>query len=156
MTIDFSGLLITIDVPKRFSGHTIVRRDGGKLGNWFSKKFSSTLKQVQLEDPRFEQRYEVYSTDQVEARYLLTNTFMERLVALEELFAAANGGRCAIQCAFKDGKLLFTIPTAKEWFATGSIFKPANFIGEINLILQQMDQLFAIIDVLQLDDATGL
>lgn len=155
-SIDFSGLLITIDVPKRFSGHTTVRRDYGKVGNWFGKQFSSTLKPVKLEDPRFEKRYEVYSSDQVEARYLLTNTFMERLVELEDLYAASNGGRCNIQCAFKDGKLLFTIPTTKEWFSTGSIFKPATFIGDINLILKQMDQLFSIVDVLQLDDRTGL
>jgi len=44
----------------------------------------------------------------------------------------------------------------KEWFSTGSIFKPATFIADINLILKQMDQLFAIVDVLQLDDRTGL
>ena len=143
-------------MPKRFSGHTVVRRDAGKLGNWFGKTFAGGLKPVKLEDPRFEKRYEVYGSDQVEARYLLSTSFMERLVELEDLFAASNGGYCDIQCAFKDGKLLFAIPTMKEWFATGSVFKPANFTDEINAILKEMDQLFAIIDVLKLDDRTGL
>jgi hypothetical protein len=152
----FKGLVIQLSVPKRFSGHTVVKRDAGSVGNWFGKQFG-TLPSVKLEDPRFEQRYEVYGSDQVEARYLLTTTFMERLVTLEELFVAHAGGRsCAIQCAFKDGKLLLAIPTANEWFSTGSIFKRASFIPEINLILKEMDQLFAIIDVLKLDDRTGL
>lgn len=153
---DFRGLIITINVPKRFTGHTTVRRDRGNLGNWFGKQFAGSLAPVKLEDPRFEARYEVYGTDQVEARYLLTTTFMERLIALEELFISHAGGNCDIQCAFKDGKLLLTIPTLKPWFTTGSIFKPANFIPEINLILKEMEQLFAIVDVLQLDDRTGL
>ena len=155
-TTHFEGVIITIDVPKRFAGHTVVKRDAGKVGNWFSKQFKGELKPITLEDPRFEKRYEVFGTDQVEGRYLLNPAFMERLVELEDLFAADNHGRCDIQCAFKDGKLLFTIPTSKNWFSTGSIFKPANFIGEINAILKEMDQLFAIIDVLKLDDRTGL
>lgn len=155
-TVHFEGLVITIEVPKRFSGHTVVKRDRGSVGNWFGKTFAGGLSVVKLEDPRFEERYEVYGTDQIEARYLLNPAFMERLVALEDLFAAHQGNRCNIQCAFKDAKLLFAIPSTKEWFATGSIFKPANFIGEINAILKEMDQLFAIIDVLKLDDKTGL
>lgn len=154
--VHFKGLVVQLHVPKRFGGHTTVKRDAGSVGNWFGKQFSGELKPVKLEDPRFEKRYEVYGSDQVEARYLLSPSFMERLVELEDLFAAHNGGRCDIKCAFKDGKLLFAIPTTKEWFSTGSIFKPANFIGEINLILKEMDQLFAIIDILKLDDRTGL
>lgn len=156
-TIDYRGILIELSVPKRFSGHTTVRRDHGKVGNWFGKKFSTDLQPVRLEDPRFEKRYEVYSSDQVEARYLLTNSFMERLVELEDLMIAHSSlGTCDIQCAFRDGRLLMMLPMADEWFSTGSIFKPATFIGDINLILKQMDQLFGIIDLLQLDDRSGL
>ena len=157
VTEKFRGLLITLEVPKRFTGHTIVKRDHGGLANWFGKTFAQRgMQQIALEDPRFENRYQVYSTDQIEARYLLSPSFMERLVHLEELFTSHQMDRCNLQCAFKDGKLLFTIPAKREWFSTGSIFRPANFIKEINLILQEMDQLFAIVDVLQLDDKTGL
>jgi hypothetical protein len=155
-TVHFEGLVITLEVPKRFTGHTVIKRDKGSVGNWFGKTFAGGLTPVKLEDPRFEERYEVYGTDQIEARYLLNPAFMERLIELEDLFAQHQSGNCSIQCAFKDGKLLFAIPTTKEWFATGSIFKPANFIDEINQILKEMDQLFAIIDVLKLDDRTGL
>lgn len=153
---NFRGLVITLDVPKRFTGHTVVKRDKGAVGNWFGKQFSSALAPVKLEDPRFEHRYEVYGTDQIDARYLLNPAFMERLVELEDLFAQHQGGRCNIQCAFKDAKLQFVIPSNKQWFSTGSIFAPANFIDEINQILKEMDQLFAIIDVLKLDDRSGL
>ena len=79
---------------KSFNGKTIVRKDIGLIGNWFRKTFTS-LENVKLEDPTFEKRFEVFSDDQIEARYLLTVTFMERLTQLAETF----GGK-TIQCCF--------------------------------------------------------
>jgi hypothetical protein len=38
---------------------------------------------VRLEDPRFEERYQVYSSDQIGARALLTPAVMERLMELD-------------------------------------------------------------------------
>lgn len=150
----FSGLLVMLDVPKNFTGHTVVRRDMGRLGNALH---SLSMPRVHLEDPRFEARYEVFGTDQIQARYLLTTSFMERVMALEDLMASHSIlGRCAIQCAFLDGKMLLTLPTDAEWFKAGSIFKPVTFVDDINLILQQMDQLFAMVTVLKLDEHTGL
>lgn len=35
---------------------------------------------VRLEDPEFEKIFVVYSSDEVEARYILSTSFMERLV----------------------------------------------------------------------------
>lgn len=155
--VHFKGVIVELQVPKRFHGRTAIRRDRGTMGNWFGKQFAGKgLSPVRLEDPRFEERYEVYGTDQVEARYLLSPSFMERLMELEELFAQENGGRCDIQCAFHAGKLLVMLPSQKDRFCTGSVFKPVDFVPEINQVLQEMDQLFAIIDVLKLDDRTGL
>ena len=37
------------------------------------------LQDVKLEDISFDKRFNVYTKDQVEARYLTTPTFMERL-----------------------------------------------------------------------------
>jgi hypothetical protein len=40
---------------------------------------------VKLESVEFENKFVVYSNDQVEARYILTPSFMERLVKLQDL-----------------------------------------------------------------------
>ncbi len=90
-------MFILLDMNKNFSGKTIVKRDTGIIGNWFTKKFrrkldsyasrSKLLKSVKLEDPIFEKKFEVYSSDQVEARYLLTTSFMERILELSNLFS---------------------------------------------------------------------
>lgn len=153
----FRGMVVEVQVPKRFSGHTVVQRDRGKLGNALghgSKK--QGLERVTLEDPRFEARFEVYGSDQVEARYLLSPSFMERLVALEDFFVQHYDKKCRLRCAFKTGVLQIVAATKYDRFQPGNIYRPVDFRHDINRVLREMDQLFAIIDVLQLDDRTGL
>ena len=48
------------------------------------------LKEVILEDPEFKNIWAVHSDDQVEARYLLTVTFMERLKELNTFISQFN------------------------------------------------------------------
>ncbi len=147
----FQGLLIVLTMNKNFSGRTIIKRDVGKVLNWFTDTFDRKLESVRLEDPRFERKFEVYSSDQVEARYLLTPTFMERLMELRAVFHKAP-----IQGSFFDDKLLLTIKTGQDRFETASIFRPATFVREINTILKEMPAIFRIIEVLKLDQRTGL
>lgn len=72
----FKGLFFAADFNKHFRGRTLVR--AGKAGV-FSGLFGSLVK---LEDPRFNQQFRVFSSDQIEARYLLTPRLMERLMEL--------------------------------------------------------------------------
>lgn len=141
----FKGVLITLSMNKRFKGKTVVRKDSGIIGNWFKKKFSS-LKNVKLEDPNFEKMFEVYSDDQVESRYLLTVTFMERLKELAETF----GGK-SIQCCFYNKELFMMIPIKKDMFEPGSIFEPEDFIDDSKNLLKELNLIFNIIDQLKLN-----
>lgn len=146
----FRGLFVLLSMNKRFSGKTIIRRDTGAIANWLSDKFSN-LETVKLEDPIFEKQFECYSSDQVEARYLLTTSFMQRLLELSQLFGTGN-----IQCSFYENRLLLMLSSKENRFEVSSIFKPATFVDDINTILQQMHVLFRIIDVLKLDQKIGL
>ena len=80
----FNGLLAELRLPGRFAGLTVVAKDGGVFGNTFREFVrTSGLERVRLEDPRFEDRYQVYSTDQIAARALLTPAVMDRLMELD-------------------------------------------------------------------------
>ena len=72
--------------------------DAGALN--FFKKLGQMGKtqRVKLEGPVFEKAFEVYSTDQVEARFILTPDFMERLIGLERTFKGRQ-----VRCAFSGG-----------------------------------------------------
>ncbi len=145
----FKGLFITLEAPKKFKGKTIVRKDHGIM-NWATNAFNKR-ERVKLEDPVFEKQFQVFADDQVEARYLLTTSFMDRLLKLVTLFESKG-----LQCSFYDSCLLLMIPTEKDYFKGSSIFKPATFVEEINIVLQEMKNLFDIIDILKLNEKTGL
>lgn len=148
-TTVFQGLIVLLDVGKRFTGITVIRRDAGTMGNWFTSRdgYGET---VRLEDPVFEERYEVYSSDQVQARYLLTTSFMERLMQLEQLFDSK------LTASFSNQKLLIMLPSTKRWFEPSSMLRPATFIEDAAMVLEQMRLLFQIVTILKLDDTTRL
>ena len=146
----FKGLFILLSMNKNFSGKTIVVRDAGNIFNWVASKFR-LMEKVALEDPVFEKKFEVYSTDQVEARYLLTTSFMERLLEL-----SASFGDSGLQCSFYDDRLLLMIASKKDHFEIASIFQPSVFTDDINTILREMSMIFRIIDDLKLHQRTGL
>ena len=145
----FKGLIIELSSHKAFRGHTVVVKTRGGLVNFLSDSFKG-LDRVKLEDPIFEKQFDVFATDQIEARYMLTVSFMERLQEL----SASFGNK--IQCAFYRNKLLIMLGSKEDRFEMASIFKAATFEYEFSQINKEMKQLFAIVDILQLEQSTGL
>ncbi len=144
----FKGLVIVIGFPKSFKGKTVLKRDKGRFANWIDA--ISDLERIELEDPEFESIFEVYSSDQVEARFLLTTAFMERLLSLAGL---RTGGKAkpSVQCEFYKSELVIMIPSTKDLFEPQSIDKSALDHDDIHMFLQQMDEVFQLIDVLKLE-----
>lgn len=148
----FKGLCVYLGMNKEFSSHTVVVRDKTALGNFFEDRLNC-LENVKLEDPRFEGKFEIYSTDQIEARYLLTPSFMERLMELDGLLGI-NG----LQASLYQGKLLLMIPGGLfyTFLDAHSFAQPATFYEEIQKIFIEMRTIFGVIDTLKLNERTGL
>ena len=147
----FDGVVISLSVKKSFEGQTIVLRDRGRFRNFLKSKFVTSLEKAGLEDPKFEKIFEVFTNDQVEARYLLTTSFMERLLELNDVFEGKG-----VQCSFYQDTLLIMIPSEKDFFEAGSIFKREDFIDDAKALLKEMNLIFSVIDILKLDQDTGL
>ena len=96
----FGGVLASFRLARPRAGLTIVTRDRGILGNLLTHA-GSAIERLPLEDPTFEGVFEVYGTDQVGGRVILTTTMLERLQALDQL-AHAHG----FACAFREDHLL--------------------------------------------------
>jgi hypothetical protein len=99
----FSGVLASFRLSRPRSGLTIVTRDRGFVGNLLLGA-GSAVERLPLEDPTFEGVFEVYGTDQVGGRVVLTTTMLERLKALDQI-AHAHG----FACAFRDQYLLVAL-----------------------------------------------
>ena len=134
----FRGQLIKIAFPKQFLGLTIVRRDAGMFN--FLERWSSSLDRVGLNDSRMEKAFEVYSNDQVEARYLLHPVFMERLLELETRFKGKN-----LRCAFVEGNLLIVVEGGDK-FEIGSMFSPLADASRVRTIVDDLSEILRLID----------
>ncbi|MGJ8564227.1 MAG: DUF3137 domain-containing protein [Alphaproteobacteria bacterium] len=132
----FRGSLMAIDFHQKFLGKTVVLRDKG----FFNAKTKHGLKRVGLVDPVFEKIFEAYSTDQVESRYLLTPTFMQRLVDIETSIDGKN-----IRFAFLDGLLLAAVETSNR-FESGSMFSPLVDTARTQKILDEVGAVYNLVD----------
>lgn len=110
----FKGLFFHADFNKDFKARTYIAPDGAEklLGKFAHnlQKLSNKGDLVKLENQEFEKMFKVHSTDQIEARYILTPTIMEALVNLRKqinrsMHLSFIGNR--VFCAISFNKNLF-------------------------------------------------
>ena len=69
------------------------------------------LRHTTLEDVVFEKNFDVFTDNEVEARYLITPSFMQRLNSIKKIFLAG-----AIECAFYKDELIIALHTSRDLF----------------------------------------
>jgi hypothetical protein len=153
-TTVFEGLCLAFSMNKRFKGKTIALAD---RAGWLkrNKKKVGDMERVELEDPDFEKKFEVYGTDQIEARYLLTTAFMDRVLNLSTFLSEMGAGN-SMEFEFWDKNLFIMIPSSSDFFEPGTVFEPALQIADIRKFLKEMSLIFGIVDALKLNLDIGL
>lgn len=146
----FQGLLLNYRFPKPFTARTLVLPGRSWLGNRIAGFRHG--ERVRLEDPRFERIYEVFSDDQVEARYLLTPGFMERLTDLADHLGASG----ALSFAFEAQNLLIAFHSKQKHFEGGSLFTPLETPERAKALLQELKLIYELIERLKLTDRSHL
>jgi hypothetical protein len=137
----FKGLFMHADFNKEFTGTTYVLPDTAeRLFGHFGQsiqKLSSRGELVKLENPEFEERFVVYGSDQIEARYILTPTMMEAMVNFSNQF---------------NNSVYFSFVGSRVFCAmsfTSDLFEPNIFRSGVNFNdIQEMYNLFGIIETL--------
>lgn len=112
---------------------------------FFSNKKTKAKKmqQVTLEDVVFDKHWKVQSTDQIEARYILTPALMERMLEIKRLFHGK-----AIEFSFWNNKCLIAVHTTKDMFETTSLFTPALSYHKVQEVISQFYSIFSTVDLL--------
>ncbi len=113
----FKGVFLMADFQKDFKTRTFVFPDvaenlfGQMLGNFLQKlNIAREGRMVRLENPEFEKYFAVYAHDDVEARYLLSPSLMERMVELRKRFDSR------IAFSFTDSCMNIAIPSTRNFF----------------------------------------
>ena len=141
----FDGVIIKLQMNKKFKGNTIIQPT-----SLIPLSKYTGLVHTELEDPVFEAKFDVFTTDEVEARYLITPSFMERLKDLKTAFSAKT-----TSCAFWNKYLLVGLHTKKDLFSLGSLTKPVNDEKQFFQMFEEILSIIKLIDHFKLDQKIG-
>ncbi len=133
----FQGQLLRLTTQKKRLSTTVVLRNSGWLNRF---ECPSGLKPVGLEDPKFNQAFAVFGSDQVEAREILTPTFMQQLVDLETAYSGQH-----IRYAFCGADLLIAVESPNR-FEIGGMFTSLVERSRVEGIARDIEQVFKLID----------
>lgn len=146
----FKGLLLIADFNKHFQGRTFVFPDfaestfgnfGRMFQEWSGRRETDLIR---LEDPEFENAFAVYSTDEIEARYLLSTALMRRLVTLRERFGKD------VRIGFKESGIALAVPH-REPFLEPSTKVSALETAQIEKMLTELQYFLELIEELDLN-----
>lgn len=142
----FRGLFVVMDFHKDFRGETMVVTDVAEsMFGWLGRKFQNISGDlVRLENPAFEKAFKVRSTDQVEARYLLTPAMQEQLLQLRETWGHE------IQFCLRRSLLFISIPRSDRWFEIESR-EPSSHRSSVQRFTAQLLAILNVVRVLNLN-----
>ncbi|MCE5185330.1 MAG: DUF3137 domain-containing protein [Planctomycetaceae bacterium] len=144
----FKGLFFIADFNKHFNGPMVVLPDTAqKLFGSFGQtlqSWSGRGELVRLEDPEFEKQFVVYGSDQVEARYILSTSLMQKITQ----FKQKTGGQ--IYLSFTGSKVFVAVSMAKNMFEPAYLSCAADF-GCIQEYYQDLALAIGIVDDLNLN-----
>lgn len=112
----FQGLFIVADFNKHFSSETVVLPDsaqrtfGDLIGHWLQSNNKARDELVKMDDPEFEKEFVVYSSNQIEARYILSHSLMKKLLDFK------HRSKHDIHISFIDTKIYIAIDYERDLF----------------------------------------
>ena len=108
-------------------------------------------RKISLENSNFENKFYTECDNQIEARYILTPAFMERLNNLKTAFKSGN-----YWVQITGGKIKFTFETKDDLFEIGNIKYKINDIRQAEQFFNEIMAITDIIDHFKLYEKTGL
>ena len=166
----FNGVIIEIDMKKWFEGHTVIRtnevikqfeenlfkqhlsgnKDYKYLHNdykFYKKDFPlSSLKHTEFEDIKFNQLFDVYTDNEIEARYLLTPTFMEKMYNIKTRIPTKR-----IFAACYANKLFIALQTKEDLFSVAKLSRPLSDLKLPYIVFEQIFSVRQLVDYLEPD-----
>lgn len=148
----FRGILFLADFNKYFKGHTLLRdkhiRSFSHLKRYFWRVFArwasgNDLRRIEMENPDFNRKFKTKTSNEIEARYILTPNFMEKLIAFRKR------RRKPIDISFKANKVGMAVSSKRGHFKA-SIFRFMKH-GQVKEVYEDLIFFFTIIEELDLN-----
>jgi hypothetical protein len=157
----FHGLFAIADFAKPFRGTTYVLPDVaessfGWLGRQLQSANHSHGELIKMEDPAFEKLFVVYGSDQIQSRYILSTSLMERMTRYREKAGVK------VSFAFKDARLYIAIHRNRNLFEPGlwrSYLEAGSldsYINDLQLIMDVVDDLHLNLNIWSTDQRQAM
>ncbi|MNJ84447.1 hypothetical protein D3C87_19000 [compost metagenome] len=146
----FKGMFFVSEFHKNFHGETIIDADymerylgklGRKLQQWNPSRAGNLVK---LENPEFEKKFAVYSTDEQECRYILSLSMMERLLEMSKKI------NFRISISFRNNQVYLAVFNNMDLFEPsvfGSLLKEEDY----KIIISMLKLMTGVIEDLNLN-----
>ena len=144
--VTFKGVIVRVPMNKTVDTHTVIT-----VNTSAHVSPVKGLRHTTLEDVVFEKKFDVFTDNEVEARYLITPSFMQRLNSMKTAFVAER-----IECAFYKGELIITLHSSRDLFAIGSLIKPVEDSKPYFKMIEEILSIIKLIDHFKLDQRIGL
>ena len=143
--------VVRVAVPGRWTARTVIIKDFGVVNRLYQPQ---GMERVRLVDPKFEKLFEVFSTDQTEARAFLSPVIMERLLELEDLFVVKaqrneESSPPPAVAVFADGAFMLAFPfTQLRDRGDGLRMLKLSAVDDmvVDLILKELDAVLGVVD----------
>ena len=156
----FNGVFIVADLNKNISGETYVlpdfaQKNMGWVGQMLQEhSFKGEL--VKLEDVNFENNFVVYSTDQIEARYILTPALIQTISDLEKKYCKDENNigllyKDKIYFAFLNSKVYIGLPIGEYYNMFSNPFFSINNYDAMLKYYNGVKYALDVIEALNLD-----
>lgn len=144
----FKGVFFMADFHKHFRGRLLVLPDTaqklfGEFGQSLQALNFTRGALIKLEDPEFEREFVVYGDDQVEARYILSPSMMERISAFRRKCGSP------VHLSFLGSRVIVAFSVDQDMFEP-TLLGPADF-ETIRLYAAQLRLVTSIVDDLNLN-----
>jgi len=142
----FKGILFKADFNKDFSSRTVILPDVsekylGSIGKTLQKLNFTRSGLVEMESPDFEKEFIVYADDSQEARYILSPSFMEKLLICKERLGMD------ISLSFYKSNIYIAMPMSQDFLEPGlfkTIIDPAKteeYYRDMQMVIDIIEEL---------------
>lgn len=148
----FQGVLFLADFNKNFKGHTLLQDKRIKSYQhlkryirmlFVNKSGKRKLNRIKLENQKFNHLFKTKTTHEIEARYVLTPNFIEKIIAFRKK------RRIPIDIAFRQNFISIACFSKKSFFKP-SIFRRMKH-GQVKTVYNDLHFFLSIIEELELN-----
>ncbi len=123
----FKGLFFAAEFHKDFTGQVLVLPDKaekyfGRFGQMLQSRNALRGELIKMDNAIFEQKFVVYGSDQIQARYVLTPAIMDKILEFEK---KTGDSTCL---SFKNSMLYIAVPCRRN------LFEPAYFKSLVDYV----------------------